>query len=245
MHELSLVALAVLIRVAWAFGDRGRAWLRRSEFFWPCMIELVAKTKGYDLGGFLRNECSRNACRTRLGEILAGGIVDSATLDAARAVAVRDGRILFDDPQAKWAVDVCLRHALAKHFLEEGIPEPFTEAAYLRGMVGLYRRVNAAQPKTEALDAGPSAMDRLPRIWELLSFTLGKRTRERVWEPACEELLERCAEARRYDGKWEKRYLAIVFSLRTIWLLLQCMKEGLGAATWGLVLEEIRKYLGL
>jgi hypothetical protein len=63
-----------------------------------------------------------------------------------------------------------------------------------------------------------------PRLWELLSFLLPKNTRERVFEPCRNELLEDFQRAKKYRGKWESRWLCTCFTLRTVLLVLDCWR---------------------
>jgi hypothetical protein len=63
-----------------------------------------------------------------------------------------------------------------------------------------------------------------PRLWELLSFLLPRNTRERVFEPCRNELLEDFQRAKKYKGKWESRWLRICFTLRTVLLVLDCWR---------------------
>src|SRR5208282_233949 len=63
-----------------------------------------------------------------------------------------------------------------------------------------------------------------PRIWELFSFILDKQTRERVYEPLYNDMLEKHLESRRFRSKWAKRWLGFAFTVRTACMVLDCAR---------------------
>ena len=68
-----------------------------------------------------------------------------------------------------------------------------------------------------------------PRVWALLGFLLGRRDRERIYEPAHNELLEDYVVAKRsYRTPWARRWLTFCFTLRTVLLLAACVRALLG-----------------
>ena len=86
-----------------------------------------------------------------------------------------------------------------------------------------------------------------PRIWELFAFVLPKKFRERVYEPAHQELLEDYLLVRqKYRTKGARRWLAFCFCWRTFWLVVQCFqavfadKALRGLAT--LIPEQIKRW---
>lgn len=64
----------------------------------------------------------------------------------------------------------------------------------------------------------------LPRVWELFQFLLPKKIREKVYEPAHQDLLQHHLLARRYRGRWSRRWLTFAFILRTVVLFLQSVR---------------------
>ena len=82
-----------------------------------------------------------------------------------------------------------------------------------------------------------------PRLWELLAFALGKETRRRVYEPVRQELLEDYVRAARYRTKWSRRWLGFCFTLRTILLVLGCIRAASADKTVRFLLRFIPKPL--
>ncbi|MCB9953030.1 MAG: hypothetical protein H6824_18805 [Planctomycetaceae bacterium] len=68
-------------------------------------------------------------------------------------------------------------------------------------------------------------------IWKLFSYCLPRETRERVFEPEYEDMCWRYIEAyKSHSGKWERRWLTVCFTVRTIWMVCQCF-YAMGADT--------------
>ncbi len=66
---------------------------------------------------------------------------------------------------------------------------------------------------------------RFPCFWKLFSFILGEKTRTRVFEPAHEDMLEQYYRAKRtYRTKPARLWLAIAFTVRTIVMVLECLR---------------------
>ena len=78
-----------------------------------------------------------------------------------------------------------------------------------------------------------------PRLWELLSFLLPRKTRERVFEPCRNELLEDFQRAKKYKGKWETRWLWFCFTLRTALLVLDCWRAVVAEKALSLALKGV------
>src|SRR6266545_2161218 len=58
---------------------------------------------------------------------------------------------------------------------------------------------------------------KLPRFWRLFSYLLPRKTRERVFEPAYQELLEDYLTTHgKYRTKWAKRWLTFCYTFRTV-----------------------------
>lgn len=78
---------------------------------------------------------------------------------------------------------------------------------------------------------------RFQRVWELFGFLLSKKTRERLYEPAYDDLLLQHAKAQDPKfGKWAVPWLNFCFTIRTIGLVFQCYRAVFtGAALAGLL----------
>jgi hypothetical protein len=74
----------------------------------------------------------------------------------------------------------------------------------------------------------PRDISGFPLLWELFGFALRRRTRERIFEPAYQDMFAQHLKARQFTGKWERRWLNFCFALRTIGLVLSCWR----IATW-------------
>lgn len=73
------------------------------------------------------------------------------------------------------------------------------------------------------LPAAPPSFD-WPAKWRLFSFILTKRTRDRAFEPRFNELVDDFLECRRYRRPWERRWIAISFTVRTALMILECLR---------------------
>ena len=65
-----------------------------------------------------------------------------------------------------------------------------------------------------------------PRYWELLGFAMSRKTRERVFEPAYNDLLAQHAKAveQRFNKPWTLRWLSFCFAVESIRLVFQCLR---------------------
>jgi hypothetical protein len=85
----------------------------------------------------------------------------------------------------------------------------------------------------------------LPRFWDMFPFMLSKKTRTRVYEPACEELKEDYLNAlRRFTKPGERRCLKLIFTYRTIVLVVQSLAAGIGDRAMRLVEKVLPILLG-
>jgi hypothetical protein len=67
------------------------------------------------------------------------------------------------------------------------------------------------------------------RIWWVIRFTVGRRLRERIYDPAYAELLEDHLEAMQgAEGRFERGYIWCSFAVRTAGLFLNCWRAVLG-----------------
>jgi len=77
-----------------------------------------------------------------------------------------------------------------------------------------------------------------PRLWSLFPYLLPREVRERVYEPAHQELLEDYTLAyRKYRTKWSRRWLSFCFTVRTamMWaesLRVMACSKGAKALRW-------------
>jgi hypothetical protein len=68
-------------------------------------------------------------------------------------------------------------------------------------------------------------MPGFPRVWSLAAFLLPQALRERVYEPAIQEMYEDYLLTRRaYRTKWSRRWLCLCFTIRTAVLWEQSLR---------------------
>jgi hypothetical protein len=66
---------------------------------------------------------------------------------------------------------------------------------------------------------------RFARFLDLFSYLLPRKTRERVFEPAREELLEDYLTSySHYRTLWARRWLTFCFTFRTAWMVADCIR---------------------
>ncbi len=82
-------------------------------------------------------------------------------------------------------------------------------------------RANAA---AEAANRHKGRKLDLLRLWKLFSFILSRRTRERVFEPAYQDMLADHLESKKYRTKWARRWLTFCFALRTVLMVGDCLR---------------------
>jgi hypothetical protein len=64
-----------------------------------------------------------------------------------------------------------------------------------------------------------------PRAWRLFSYLLPRKTRDRVFEPAYQDLVDDYLTTRaKYRTKWAKRWLTFCYTLRTCLMVLDCLR---------------------
>jgi hypothetical protein len=68
----------------------------------------------------------------------------------------------------------------------------------------------------------------LPRLWALFPFILPRNVRERVYEPAHQEVLEEYIKARKYRTKWAGRWITFAFTIKTIRMVCQSLNACIG-----------------
>lgn len=90
------------------------------------------------------------------------------------------------------------------------------------------------------LPAAPPSFD-WPAKWRLFSFILPKRTRDRAFEPLFNELVDDFLECRRYKRPWERRWIAISFTVRTALMILECLRVAALDVLRDSIPEEMRR----
>jgi hypothetical protein len=70
----------------------------------------------------------------------------------------------------------------------------------------------------------PSSKISFPRMWDLFSYLLPRQTRERVFEPARQELLEDYLTSSSYRTPWARRWLTLCFTFRTALMVADCIR---------------------
>jgi hypothetical protein len=64
----------------------------------------------------------------------------------------------------------------------------------------------------------------LPRLWELFSVILPDKVRREAFEPAHQNLLEDYLLMRKFHGRWARRWLGFAFAVRTLFMVLDCLR---------------------
>jgi hypothetical protein len=86
-----------------------------------------------------------------------------------------------------------------------------------------------------------------PRLWILFSFILGKKTREKIFEPLFHEFLKDYLLARRYKTKWAKRWLSFCFVCKTSAMIIGCFRVMLGEKAmnlfWAILTPTVKEYI--
>ena len=77
-------------------------------------------------------------------------------------------------------------------------------------------------------------------FWRYFAFVLPHKTRERVFDPAHEELLEDYLLTRRLRGKWARRWWTFCFTVRTALMILDCFRAMLADRAFQLIVWLIR-----
>jgi hypothetical protein len=62
-----------------------------------------------------------------------------------------------------------------------------------------------------------------PRFWICFSYVLSARTREKVFEPAYNELLDDYLSTWKERSKWARRWLMIAYTWRTFVMVVDCL----------------------
>lgn len=62
------------------------------------------------------------------------------------------------------------------------------------------------------------------RVWGLLGFSLPRKLRAEIYEPAIEDLKQDLLESSRFRTLWARRWLSFFFVLRTVLLVVDCYR---------------------
>lgn len=85
-----------------------------------------------------------------------------------------------------------------------------------------------------------------PRIWSLLRFSFSREIKERIFDPAVGELMEDYVQASRFRTTAARRWLTFCFAIRTVLLVLDCLRVVAMSRTvqfvWRLTPEPIRRW---
>ena len=58
----------------------------------------------------------------------------------------------------------------------------------------------------------------------MFSFMLPRKAQREVFEPAYNDLLEDYVRARRFRGRWARRWLAFAFTVRSLLMVADCLR---------------------
>ena len=95
-------------------------------------------------------------------------------------------------------------------------------------------------PQISPVGRAPRQWPGFPRVWVLLGFLLGKRIRKQVYEPYQQELLEDYTRAKKYRrSSWARRWLGLCFTIRTLGVLVECIRVALLSKTGRFLLKLI------
>ncbi|WP_417378171.1 hypothetical protein [Gimesia sp.] len=78
-----------------------------------------------------------------------------------------------------------------------------------------------------------------PRFWEMGQYLLPKKTRERVYTPAHQELTEDYIKTRKIRSKWARRWLNLCFTFRTLLLITDCWRALLTDKSFQMLLKLV------
>ena len=99
---------------------------------------------------------------------------------------------------------------------------------------------------TATTSTPPAKSEKLPEMWELFSFLLPRKTRRECFEPAYNDLRSETLRARKFHGKWARRWISFCFILKTALMLMECLRvllqSGTGRIILGLLPESLRNW---
>ena len=124
------------------------------------------------------------------------------------------------------------------------------QASALTKQLRQKREGTTEQPRVAASSAGPIPIlppGSLFRFWRLFSYILPRSTRERVFEPAFQDLQADYLETRgKYRTAWAKRWLRFCFGVRTVLMVGGCLRAWVQDAivSWlmSFVPAEVRRW---
>jgi hypothetical protein len=109
--------------------------------------------------------------------------------------------------------------------LEDGTSFAFNPQSPLSGRIQVHmlHKLGLHESVRPALRNQRKLFD-FPRLWALFGFCLRKKTRERIFEPALQDLLTQYLKAQQFSGRAERCWLTFCFTFRTISLISSCYK---------------------
>jgi len=114
-----------------------------------------------------------------------------------------------------------------------------------QALLGLFE---TGDPDQQSSDQKPTPPAGLLRFWRLFFYILPRTTRERVFEPAFNDLQVDYLETKgKYRTRWAKRWLVFCFTLRTVLMVDGCLRAWAQDATvsWLLsfVPDRVRRWI--
>ena len=112
----------------------------------------------------------------------------------------------------------------AKYMTEQRLTARADEYSWL---MRLYRTVFARICVSSNGASGRQAVGHIfdfMAVWKNFSYLLPRKTRERVFEPAYQDLFADHLETRRKRGKWFRRWLTFCFVFRTVLMVGDCFR---------------------
>lgn len=92
--------------------------------------------------------------------------------------------------------------------------------------------------------ANPPSKSGWRLVWGLLGYCVPRKTREKIYTPAHNDLLLDFLETRQYCTKWSRRWLQFCFTFQTVVLMLACWRELTTSGVLNLIPERLRRLLG-
>ena len=85
------------------------------------------------------------------------------------------------------------------------------------------RKRGRANRKPVSVPFNSTYLDGLVLFLELFSFLLSRKTRRQCFESEYLDLLKQRKNARKFRGKWARRGIAFAFTMRTLFMVADCL----------------------
>jgi len=111
-----------------------------------------------------------------------------------------------------------------------------------------YLRDHSWVKEDTAQDSPPRARlwKDLPRLWELFSLILPAQVHREAFYPAYQNMLEKYVLARKFRGKWARRWIAFCFTVLSLLMVLDCLRvmlqSGVGKILLKLLPDDLRSW---